>query len=291
MGASLAEGLTSYDGNGFRRDLKRLFDENGWRTDMVGSQQVGNMTDNDEEAYPGVTVEDFNNESSNSGAYDLDPHVMIVLVGTNDCWFRDAQDDSNPDEREQAGIEAADRFGSILLPTMKENAPDALILAAQLVRNSDDWANRCVVGFNERLPEIVKEAADGGQNVRILDMYSVVPEDEMHEDGTHPTDRGYSLMAEAWYDGINNATQELCGTQRQVVDNNATETEEGGERASADDASSSSSSSSPSPSGSTSAATASSSSDAESSESAATAVGALNVLGLVAALAVGFWHL
>lgn len=219
MGASLVEGLESFDGNGFRRPLKEMLTENGWSTDMVGTQQVGNMTDNDQEAYPGYTVNHYNQESYDSGAYDLNPHVMLVLVGTNDCWYNEAERETD-DPRNQAGVEAAERFGNLLL-TMRREAPNALVLAATAVRNVNDWANDCAIGFNEKLPEVVEQAANEGQDVRLVEMYEVVPVSEMQEDGTHPTDYGYSMMAEKWYESIVDAREALC-PQRRSVDESAT---------------------------------------------------------------------
>lgn len=61
MGASIAFGLMSEDGNGFRLRLEELLEANGTQTTMVGTQWSGNMTDNHHEAYPGLKIADYNN--------------------------------------------------------------------------------------------------------------------------------------------------------------------------------------------------------------------------------------
>ncbi|KAK5731699.1 hypothetical protein LTR17_011170 [Elasticomyces elasticus] len=208
MGASIVYGLESSDGNGFRLGLQDLLQANGTQANMVGTQWSGEMSDNHHEAAR-VTIDGYNNKSYHSGAYDLGANVVLVLIGTNDCWYISAKNDIYDDPRRGAGIEAALRFGN-LLGSIKTNLPDALVLAAELPRNTNQWADRCIQGFNSQLPDVVRGAAQQGQHVKFVEMYDVVPADQIQEDGTHPTDHGYQLMARQWYDAFANATQDLC---------------------------------------------------------------------------------
>ncbi|KAK4892040.1 hypothetical protein LTR27_009390 [Elasticomyces elasticus] len=209
MGASIVYGLESSDGNGFRLGLQDLLQANGTQTNMVGTQWSGDMSENHHEAYQGVTIDGYNNKSYHSGAYDMGANVVLVLIGTNDCWYISAKNDIYDDPRHGAGIEAALRFGN-LLGSIKTKLPDALVLAAELPRNTNQWADRCIQGFNSQLPDFVRGAAQQGQHVKFVEMYDVVPADQIQEDGTHPTDHGYQLMAQQWYDAVANATQDLC---------------------------------------------------------------------------------
>ncbi|KAK5719140.1 hypothetical protein LTR15_007663 [Elasticomyces elasticus] len=209
MGASIVYGLKSSDGNGFRLGLQDLLQANGTQTSMVGTQSSGDMSDPFHEAYQGVTIDGYNNKSYHSGAYDMGANVVLVLIGTNDCWYISAKNDIYDDPRKGAGIEAALRFGN-LLGSIKTKLPDTLVLAAELPRNTNQWADRCIQGFNSQLPDVVRDAAQQGQHVKFVEMYDVVPADQIQEDGTHPTDHGYQLMAQQWYDAVANATQELC---------------------------------------------------------------------------------
>lgn len=209
MGASIVYGLESSDGNGFRLGLQDLLEANGTRATMVGTQRSGNMSDNHHEAYQGVTIDKFNNESYHSGAYGLEANVILVLIGTNDCWYVKNENSSAVDPRFEAGIGAASRFGD-LLGSIRTKAPEALVLASTLPHNTNHWEDRCIQGFNSRLPALVQNALGQGQQIRLVDMYDVVPWDQMQEDGTHPTDYGYQLMARQWYSAMVNATEELC---------------------------------------------------------------------------------
>lgn len=189
MGASLVYGLKSTDGNGFRLGLRDLLEANGTRTTMVGTQWSGNMSDNHHEAYQGVTIDQYTAKASGSGAYSLEANVILILIGTNDCWYLKAENNTADDPRFGDGIAAALRLAN-LLASVQTNAPGALILAADLVRNTNEWEDRCIRGFNSQLPAVVQVAVEQGQQVRLVKMYDVVPADQIQADGTHPTDYG-----------------------------------------------------------------------------------------------------
>ncbi|TKA73171.1 hypothetical protein B0A55_07399 [Friedmanniomyces simplex] len=190
MGASIVYGLESSDGNGFRLGLQNLLEANGTQVTMVGTQWSGNMSDNHHEAYLAVTIDDFTNKSDHSGAYGLEANVILVLIGTNDCWYVQNQNSTAADPRVGDGIAAASRFGDSLLGSIWAHAPGALVLSSTLPRNTNQWEDRCIQGFNSHLPAVVHDAVARGQQVRLVDMYDVVPVDQIQADGTHPTDEG-----------------------------------------------------------------------------------------------------
>ncbi|KAK3115811.1 hypothetical protein LTR53_004488 [Teratosphaeriaceae sp. CCFEE 6253] len=193
MGASIAQGLKSSDGNGFRQGVMERLQANGTQTEMVGSQSSGEMR----------------NKSDYSGGYDLDANVILLLVGINDCWFIKDDVAGAADPRAEAGVQTAKRFAT-LLGSIHTHAPDALVLAATLPRNLNDWEDQCIQATNADLNSVIRKSSAQGQQIRMVDMYPVVPTDEIQDDGTHPTDHGYQLMAQQWYDAIDNATKVLC---------------------------------------------------------------------------------
>ncbi|KAK3673086.1 hypothetical protein LTR78_006926 [Recurvomyces mirabilis] len=199
MGASIAYGLLSADANGFRLGLQDLLRANGTQTTMVGTQWSGNMTDNHHEAYPGVKISELNNLTYHSGVYDMAPNVILINVGTNDCWWVQGEN----------GTGAATRY-SYLLDSISARAPGALVLPSTLIPSTNPTQDQCIRDVNSALRPVVEVAAGKGQHARLVEMYDVVPLDQMAEDGTHPTDLGYQLMARQWYEAIYNATQALC---------------------------------------------------------------------------------
>jgi hypothetical protein len=149
-----------------------------------------------------LQVDGLNQKAYSSGAYDMGANVILIHVGTNDCWWI----------KNETGAGAATRIG-YLLDSIKTRAPEALVLASTLIKNTNDWEDKCIRGFNTDLPAVVDEAAAKGQQVRLVDMYPVVPLDQIQADGTHPTDYGYQLMARQWFDAMVNATRDLCVEQ------------------------------------------------------------------------------
>lgn len=131
-------------------------------------------------------------------------NVVLLHVGTNDCWYVKGEN----------GTGANQRFG-YFLDSIREKLPDALVLASTLIRNTNEWANKCILGINAGLPDTVAAAVAKGQQVRLVDMYPFVPADQIVEDGTHPTDEGYRIMARHFYEGLENATKEVCTVQQQ----------------------------------------------------------------------------
>lgn len=46
LGASITQGIASTDGNGYRKYLRDFLRSQGWKVNMVGTKQDGNMADN-----------------------------------------------------------------------------------------------------------------------------------------------------------------------------------------------------------------------------------------------------
>ncbi|KAK5677255.1 hypothetical protein LTS10_010444 [Elasticomyces elasticus] len=226
MGASIVYGHSSTSEAGFRPRLAQLLETSDMTASMVGTQWSGNMLpstySNHHEAYEGATIEEYTAKIAASGAYDMNANVLMILLGTNDCWWLPNTDPEitavEPDERKAAGLAAAKRF-TTFLAEIYSHAPDALVLVAELPKNSQEHADRCIQGFDAALPVVVEKAVEEGQSlVRFVRMYDVVSYEEIQVDGTHPTDRGYDLMGERWFEAIRNATEELCPEREEPED-------------------------------------------------------------------------
>jgi lysophospholipase L1-like esterase len=230
MGASLVYGLESDDGNGFRLGLQNLLQKNGSTVTMLGTQKSGDMSQNSHEAYLAVTIDGFAKKASSSGAYDMNPNIVLLLLGVNDCWYMADEkhpEDSDPsiDKRTTDGKYTALRLAT-LLASIKKGFPDALVLASELPLNTNEWQDKCVRGFNDYLPTIVANATSQGQIIRYVNMYDAVPSDMIQQDGTHPTDEGYQLMAKRWFEATQTALGEVCGGKPATKTGaNASETE------------------------------------------------------------------
>ncbi|KAK4956725.1 hypothetical protein LTR10_006253 [Elasticomyces elasticus] len=226
MGASIVYGHSSTSEAGFRPRLAQLLETSNTTASMVGTQWSGNMLpstySNHHEAYEGATIDEYAAKIASSGAYDMNANVLMILLGTNDCWWLPNTDPEitavEPDERKAAGLAATKRFVTFLAE-IYSHAPNALVLIAELPKNSQEHADRCIQGFDAALLAVVEKAVEEGQSlVRFVRMYDVVSYEEIQVDGTHPTDRGYDLMGERWFEAVRNATEELCPAREEQED-------------------------------------------------------------------------
>jgi lysophospholipase L1-like esterase len=213
MGASLVYGLKSTNDTGFRLSLLNRLQASGTSVSYIGTQSSGTMSQNHHEAYLAVTIDKLADQIASNGAFELHPHVVLLLVGVNDCWYMaDEVHDEDPgvDPRVTDGKYTAQRLGT-LLSTLHTHFPNSLVLASELPLNTNEWQDKCIRGFNQYLPAAVGNATASGQMARYVSMYDAVPESMIQEDGTHPTDKGYGLMAERWFDAVQDAVGEVCG--------------------------------------------------------------------------------
>jgi lysophospholipase L1-like esterase len=119
-----------------------------------------------------------------SPALNGNPNIILLMIGTNDLFARDKPN-------------MATRL-EVLLDDIAENAPNALIVLAQLTPLGRDDAN--LTEYNAKIPSIVQSHAEKGQHIIGVDM-SKLPISQL-ADGTHPNDQGYEYMANIWYAAI-----------------------------------------------------------------------------------------
>ena len=192
LGAPIVWGQDSSDGNGFRKHLLQTLEANGNPVSYVGTVFHGNMIHNACEAFPGHTIQEVANLGLQNHVYDYLPNVVLVHVGTNDCW-------ANESARTMAS-----RF-AWMLSSIKSRDPGALVLASNLIQNLNTAEEKCIEAFNAQLPGVVSKAVKGGQKVALVDLHSAILKGDIHtSDGTHPTDAGYALMAQVWYKALVN---------------------------------------------------------------------------------------
>ncbi len=119
----------------------------------------------------------------NVALYAYKPNLVLLDAGINDLG-------NNNDV-----ANAPARLGS-LLDQILGSEPDATVLVAQLIVNSTPSVEGNVVTFNNELASIVQTRASAGKHVYLVDMSAVTLNNL--NDGLHPNDQGYQLMANAW---------------------------------------------------------------------------------------------
>ena len=201
FGDSITRGVKSSDDAGYRSQLFKLIVAAKQKITFTGSltngptQVSGQPFPRMHEGHPGWTIDPgYNSISSSYGgisslvpspALDGHPNIILLHIGTNDLFARDT-----------AGM--ATRLEA-LLDKIARNAPDALVVLAQITPGSTPDAARDA--YNAKIPGIVLTHAAKGQHIIGVDM-SRLPLTDLSSDGTHPNDQGYAYMAGIWYAAI-----------------------------------------------------------------------------------------
>ena len=121
------------------------------------------------------------------------PNIVLLQIGTNNLYN---------------GM-AADVPGQLasLIDQITEDAPDALVVVAQITPLGGQFPNNGVDEYNATIPGIVQERADAGKHLIIVDQFTRIAQTPnfvatLLPDNIHPNPAGYAIMGETWYAGI-----------------------------------------------------------------------------------------
>lgn len=124
--------------------------------------------------------------SSNSGGT---PDIILLHIGTNDATSFSAT-------QMESDLEG-------LLDKLFTNAPNALVVLAQIIPLGYDPTNAVVRAYNQALPGIVQARAVAGKHVMLVDMNTDFSVSTMYgADKIHPNTAGYKVIADRWYAAI-----------------------------------------------------------------------------------------
>ncbi|KAJ5165847.1 hypothetical protein N7492_006143 [Penicillium capsulatum] len=215
LGASITAGYKSSDGNGYRENLyKFLVNEKQWsKVEMVGSvrNKTSTMYKQDpdlarNEGHSGDRIDEIQARVDDLSKFN--PNLILINLGTNDAT-------QHYDTR-HAGNRTEDLVRS-LLGKFKSNNP--IVVLSTLVFNN----NTDIGPINKQYREVQKRLAAEGLHVQLAEMEDklkgrdadptrpVEEEYDVQSDGTHPTDKGYEKMAEAWKAPIGDAVKWWMG--------------------------------------------------------------------------------
>jgi lysophospholipase L1-like esterase len=182
LGDSITSGFQSSTGNGYRGDLVTALSSQVATVDMVGTLNDGPMADPDHEGHSGDRIDQIASVTT-SALNKYKPNVVTLLAGINDLG------------QDYEVSTAPNRLAS-LIDQIFSAEPDATVLVARLIVNSNSTTEARVVTFNNALPAIVNSRASAGKHVYLVDTSSIPVSDL--KDGLHPNDTGYQLLANAW---------------------------------------------------------------------------------------------
>ncbi|RFN51616.1 hypothetical protein FIE12Z_4090 [Fusarium flagelliforme] len=191
VGDSITEGWGSDfnggDGNGYRLSLA----EHLSREDVVfaGTRHRGSMEDSYHAAWSGKTIQYISDHVTES--LEQRPNVVLLHAGTNDMDRRSSISKEGSDPK---GV--AKRLGQLIDKTIKY-CPDAVILVAIPLSSCDGFKSRSPE-YRAMIPEVVRKRRQEGKHVVTVDFSTFDLKDL--RDCLHPTNEGYSIMGDYWYD-------------------------------------------------------------------------------------------
>jgi lysophospholipase L1-like esterase len=188
LGASMTFGKGSSTGNGYREELRQHLAAAGITVDFVGSLKSGTMADPDNEGHGGWRCDQV---AANADGFlaTYKPQVVLLNCGTNDVIQK--FDLTNAPARLHA-----------LVDQVVADVPNATVVMSTLQPSGDTTNNKAVNTFNAKLPQIAQDEAAAGHHVYLADLNSRMTVSDIGSDKIHPTDAGYTKIAQAWSDTL-----------------------------------------------------------------------------------------
>lgn len=210
LGDSITYGIEGYSRGGYRVPLLKKAWAANRKITFVGDQKTGPKTLDGKpfpqanQGHSGWTIADINkpNGQKMTGIHQIvdealkkhTPHIVLLQIGTNDL-------NNNTD------IANAPKRLSALIDKIILNAPEALIVVAQIVPITVDEKDRLVQIYNAAIPAIVDQKAKAGAHVVLVDMHKAIKQNskwktDLFGDALHPKDAGFDVMANVWWAAI-----------------------------------------------------------------------------------------
>ncbi|TLD05009.1 uncharacterized protein PgNI_09260 [Pyricularia grisea] len=178
------------DGNGYRLKLKQDLS----RDEVVyaGTVSGGSMRDGYYAAWSGKTIQYIADHIGPS--LEQRPNIILLHAGTNDM---NPNSGISTEGNDPAG--AADRLGK-LIDQMFKACPDAVVIVAMIVNTCDENQSPRTKSYQSLIPGVVSLRRNAGKHVLAADFTSY-PLSSL-QDCIHPTNDGYHLFGDYWYDFI-----------------------------------------------------------------------------------------
>ena len=192
LGASITWGQYSTYGNGYREDLLELLEGSGFNVTMTGSQQSGNMTQNENGGWPGARIDQVEGYAKESVPERL-PNIIAINAGTNDCV-------------QNFSVSTAGQRMQGLLDYLWEASPGTTLILSTLIICLDQSVEQSVVALNSQLVDLASKLDAQGKRIILADMHGLDgPQPHDMANDIHPNNAGYDKMAKIWFTAIQEA--------------------------------------------------------------------------------------
>ncbi|KAI1379056.1 carbohydrate esterase family 3 protein [Hypoxylon crocopeplum] len=195
LGASTTRGDSPEEGidnNGFRRPLRDRLMGIGNKVNFVGTQRLGNMTDNDIEAYPGVTTATIHGNAKRAVPQSM-PNLFLVNAGSNDCF-------------QHVDVDNFYKRYDALVQYLLEASPRSTVIICTILPTWDTRFNgrEDVWRVNPQIRRLAKIYKSQELPVVLAELQGPdgIQDGNLASDGMHPGTPGYEMMATKMYQAI-----------------------------------------------------------------------------------------
>jgi hypothetical protein len=178
---------------GYRKKLKELLALQGITSDMRGSQTAGQAVFDDpqHEGYPGRGIQRIRERVAQGMLEAYEPHVMTLLIGSNDMWVS-VSSDRSPVSDAVALARVAD-FAS-LMDEVHQRRPEMHVIVGKPATPTN--ALRPLGLYRDGIQDVVDARQALGWKVSTVDFMGLA------NDGTHYRPDGFEQMAAIWKNEI-----------------------------------------------------------------------------------------
>ena len=203
LGDSITYGTEALGISGYRGPLEDKLVGAHVGFDFVGprSDAGEGVDDNDHAGFRGNTISDIKTRVAAGLITTYDPDTVLLLIGTNDIDGDDKPSDVSIDDYIDG---APDRLRDLVRAIVR-GAPSAKVLVGSIPPRTDD-RNDETDDYNDAIPGAVSGISS---NVKFVDTSGLLNAStnsqtgDLDNDGKHPSRRGYTKIATAWFDAIN----------------------------------------------------------------------------------------
>ncbi|KAI0490958.1 SGNH hydrolase-type esterase domain-containing protein [Xylaria cf. heliscus] len=194
MGASITRGEVSTGDRGYRKHIRDTVISWGKEVNLVGFNRFGDWEDNDVEGWGAFRIRTITKHARQS-VPALQPNLVLVQVGTSDCFQKDDIANIGPRMR-------------ILIDAILEGEPRATVIMSTLATTPSPEFEPCIVSANSQIRQVAADLIRENKTVALSEMHydqglpgRPRPED-IGPDKIHPTDDGYIMMGDIFLESI-----------------------------------------------------------------------------------------
>ena len=194
VGASITRGETSTGDQGYRKQIRDALIARGKTVNCVGFNRFGDWEDNDVEGWGAYRIRTIT-KSAKQAVPALQPNLILVQVGTSDCFQEDDTENIGPRMR-------------TLADTMMKADPNTTVILSTLTTTPDPVYEPCILSANTQIRQVADDMMRENKSVALAEMHydqglpdRPKPED-IGPDTIHPTDEGYFMMGNIFLEKI-----------------------------------------------------------------------------------------